>query len=55
MGGRWKLVDPESYHFMQAGPEGCIATEFATYHNDVRFSKPGMKFDNTKAKAEEAK
>jgi D-lyxose ketol-isomerase len=51
-GETWTLSKPEAYHFMQAGPEGCITTEFATYHNDVRFSKPGMAFDNTKGKAE---
>lgn len=49
-GETWQLAAPEKYHFMQALSEGTITSEFATYHNDVRFSKPGMAFDNTKAK-----
>ena len=27
---------------------GAIVTEYATYHNHVEFSKPGMEFDNSK-------
>jgi len=47
----YSLGDPESWHGMRAGKHGAIVTEFATYHNHVEFSKPGMAFDNTKAKA----
>ncbi|MBF0198848.1 MAG: hypothetical protein HQL32_14120 [Planctomycetes bacterium] len=43
----YKLVDPESYHFLRAGSEGVIITEYATFHNHVEFSKPGLKFANT--------
>jgi hypothetical protein len=43
----YHLLDPESWHGMKAGPEGVIVTEAATYHNHVRFSKPGMEFGNT--------
>jgi len=46
----YSLLDPESWHFMRAGKQGAIVTEFATYHNHVEFSKPGMIFDNSKAK-----
>jgi len=49
-GGIYTLQDPESWHFMRAGPNGAIVSEYATYHNDVRFSKPDMKFDSSKAK-----
>jgi len=42
--------DPESWHFVRAGAEGAIISEYATYHNHVRFTKPGMAFDNTKPK-----
>jgi len=36
------LGGPEQWHFMQAGPEGAIVTEYATYHdgNALRFSHP---------------
>lgn len=44
----YSLKDPESWHFMQAGKNGAIVAEFATYHNHVEFSKPGMIFDNSK-------
>jgi hypothetical protein len=44
-GDVYKLVDPESWHFQRAGPNGAIVTEYATFHNHVDFSKPGMKFD----------
>lgn len=48
-GQMYSLVDPESRHFMRAGSRGAIVSEFATYHNHVDFTKPGMKFDNSKA------
>jgi D-lyxose ketol-isomerase len=34
-----------SWHFMMAGPEGAIVSEFATYHDmaGLRFSVPGAK------------
>jgi hypothetical protein len=47
----YKLVDPESWHFQRAGAQGAIVSEYATYHNHVTFSKPGMEFDCSKAKA----
>jgi len=36
----------EAKHFMIAGPEGAIVTEYATYHDNVglRFTNPGVKF-----------
>jgi len=46
----YKLSDPESWHFLKAGKNGAIISEYATFHNDVRFSKPGMEFANTGAK-----
>ena len=49
-GGMYHLNDPEAYHFMRAGPNGAIVSEYATYHNQVEFSKPSMKFDSSKAK-----
>ena len=35
----------ESKHFMVAGPEGCIVTEYASYHdnNALRFTNPKAK------------
>jgi len=48
-GDIYTLNDPESWHFMMAGPNGAIVAEYATYHNDVKFSKPGMEFGNSKA------
>jgi len=35
----------EAFHFMIAGPEGAIVTEYATYHdgNGLRFANPGAK------------
>ena len=42
-----KLGDPQSRHFQQAGPKGAIVTEYGTYHNDVRFTKPGLVWGNT--------
>ena len=46
----YKLVDPESWHFQRAGAQGAIVSEYATYHNHVSFSKPGMEFACSKAK-----
>ena len=48
-GTLYTLEDPESWHCQRAGPEGAIVAEYATYHNHVEFSKPGMKFESTKA------
>ena len=45
----YTLNDPESWHFMRAGPNGAIVSEYATYHNHVQFSKPGMEFAPSKA------
>lgn len=45
----YSLADPESWHFMRAGKDGAIVAEYATYHNDVKFSKPDMQFGNSKA------
>jgi D-lyxose ketol-isomerase len=44
----YTLEDPESWHCQRAGAEGAIVTEYATYHNHVEFSKPGLAFDNSK-------
>jgi len=43
----YKLNDPESWHFLRAGKDGAIITEYATFHNNVEFSKPGMAFAST--------
>ncbi|MEI7899529.1 MAG: hypothetical protein WCK89_04710 [bacterium] len=48
-GDIYSLNDPESWHFMRAGKNGAIVAEYATYHNDVKFSKPGMEFGNSDA------
>jgi hypothetical protein len=48
-GKLYTLVDPESWHFQRAGKQGAIVTEYATYHNHVEFSKPGMEFACSKA------
>jgi len=48
-GEMYKLVDAESWHFQRAGPNGAIVAEYATYHNQVEFSKPGMEFGNSEA------
>ena len=45
----YSMSDAESWHFMRAGKDGAIVSEYATYHNDVKFSKPGMQFGNSKA------
>jgi D-lyxose ketol-isomerase len=36
----------EAKHFMIAGPQGAIVTEYATYHDNagLRFTNPGVKF-----------
>ncbi len=49
-GEMYKLVDAESWHFQRAGPDGAIVSEYATFHNHVEFSKPGMKFEASPAK-----
>jgi len=49
-GGMYKLADPETWHFQRAGPNGAIVSEYATYHNQVEFSKPDMKFASSDAK-----
>ena len=40
------LKQPGAKHFMLAGPEGTIVTEYATYHDNaaLRFTNPGVKF-----------
>jgi len=48
-GKLYTLEDPESWHCQRAGPGGAIVTEYATYHNHVEFSKPGMEFASSKA------
>ena len=48
-GDIYSLNDPESYHFMRAGKNGAIVAEYATYHNDVKFSHPTMEFGNSDA------
>jgi D-lyxose ketol-isomerase len=46
-GRPYLLKDPESWHGQKAGSDGAIVTEYATYHNHVMFSKPGMVFAST--------
>lgn len=46
-GELYRQENPESWHFLRAGPEGAIVTEYATYHNQVEFSKPGMLFKSS--------
>jgi len=48
-GQLYTLEDPESWHFQRAGERGAIVTEYATYHNHVEFSKPGMEFASSEA------
>lgn len=38
-----KLAGPETWHFMQAGKDGAIVTEYATFHDNdgLRFTVPG--------------
>jgi len=40
------LAGAEQWHWMLAGPEGAIVTEYATYHDGaaLRFSNPDVKF-----------
>jgi D-lyxose ketol-isomerase len=46
IGEMGQLEVPESKHWMIAGPEGAIVTEYATYHdnNGLRFSHPDVQF-----------
>jgi len=39
------LAGPEQWHWMWAGPEGAIVTEYATYHDGagLRFSHPNVR------------
>ena len=46
-GQPYLLKDPESWHGQKAGEDGAIVCEYATYHNHVEFSKPGMLFGCT--------
>jgi len=48
-GQLYTLEDPESWHSQRAGAGGAIVTEYATYHNHVEFSKPGMEFASSEA------
>ncbi len=45
-GERCGLNRREAFHFMIAGPEGGIASEYATYHDNagLRFANPKVKF-----------
>lgn len=45
-GGVGSLNKAEAKHFMMAGPEGAIVTEFGTFHDNegLRFSNPKVKF-----------
>ena len=49
-GKLYELADAESWHFQRAGALGAIVSEYATYHNHVEFSKPGMEFASSEAK-----
>lgn len=44
-GGVDTLNEAEAKHFMMAGPEGAIVTEFGTFHNNE-----GLRFSNSKVK-----
>ena len=48
----YKLQNPESWHFLRAGSNGAIISEYGTYHNNVEFSKCGMTFANTGQKGD---
>ena len=48
-GKLYEMADAESWHFQRAGAQGAIVTEYATYHNHVEFSKPGMEFKGSEA------
>lgn len=41
-----ELAGPEEWHWMRAGPEGAIVTEYASYHDNdaLRFSHPDIQF-----------
>ena len=43
----YTLQDPESWHGQMAGANGAIVAEYATFHNHVSFSRPGMEFGST--------
>ncbi len=45
------LAEAESPHFLFAGPEGAIVTEYANYHdgNGLRFTNPGAVFTDALA------
>ncbi|MBT3377962.1 MAG: hypothetical protein HN742_01370 [Lentisphaerae bacterium] len=40
----YKQDNAESWHFLRAAKSGAILSEYATFHNQVEFSKPGMSF-----------
>jgi hypothetical protein len=42
----YSLNRPEAFHFMIAGPEGAIVSEYANYHDGdaLRFANPNVKF-----------
>lgn len=48
------LAQSESSHFLMAGPEGLIVTEYASYHdgNGLRFTNPNVVFTNVLEAAE---
>lgn len=48
------LAELESPHFLLAGPEGAIVTEFANYHDGdgLRFTNPNVEFIDVLSKAE---
>lgn len=48
-GKLYEMADAESWHSQRAGAQGAIITEYATYHNHVEFSKPGMIFAASEA------
>jgi hypothetical protein len=48
-GKLYEMADAESWHFQRAGAQGAIVSEYATYHNHVEFSKPGMEFKGSEA------
>ena len=48
-GKLYTLEDPESWHSQRAGACGAIVSEYATYHNQVEFSKPDMEFASSEA------
>jgi D-lyxose ketol-isomerase len=48
------LAEIESPHFLFAGPEGVIVTEFASFHdgNGLRFTNPNVEFVDVLSKSE---